>query len=243
MNAIRENDNPEMGHHRACGGDSWRSRDLLFAQASPAAVTATQACRMNYPLRCECGVVEGYVASPDIAARAVCYCKDCQAFARFLGASERILNTRGGTDIIATLPRHVHFAKGAEQLRCMRLSDKGLLRWYAACCRTPIGNTPRDPRLSYVGLVRSCLPGSSSEIDDVFGPSRMSLNTASANGQVSPTRIANLQGLLKIMRNVLGARLSGAFRDNPFFRSVSGEPISMPETLQPHERSALRGDA
>ena len=198
---------------------------------------------MNYPLRCKCGVVEGYVASPRIAARGVCYCKDCQAFARFLGASERILNSQGGTDIIATVPRHVHFVAGAEQLRCMRLSDKGLLRWYATCCRTPIGNTPPDARLPYVGLVRSCLPGSSNELDEVFGPSRMSLNTASANGQVSPTRIANLKGLLKVIRNVLGARLSGAFRDNPFFRSGSGEPISMPETLKLHERSALRGDA
>jgi hypothetical protein len=194
---------------------------------------------MNYPLRCECGLVEGYVASPRIAARAVCYCRDCQAFARFLGPSQRILNSQGGTDIIATIPRHVHFTKGAEQLRCMRLSDKGLLRWYATCCRTPIGNTPPDPRLSYVGLVRSCLPGSSNEIDHVFGPSRISLNTASANGQVSSTRIAGLTGLLKIIRNVLGARLSGAFRENPFFRSGSGEPISTPETLQPQERSAL----
>jgi hypothetical protein len=197
---------------------------------------------MNYPLRCECGVVEGHVASPDIAARAICYCRDCQAFARFLGATERILNSRGGTDIIATVPRHVHFTKGAEQLRCMRLSDKGLLRWFATCCRTPIGNTPPDPKLSYVGLVRSCLPGSSNQVDDVFGPSRMSLNTASATSQVSSTPIANLKGLLKVIRNVSGARLSGAFRDNPFFRSGSSEPISMPETLQPHERSALRGE-
>src|SRR5688572_17648940 len=140
---------------------------------------------MNYPLRCECGVIEGYVTSPQVAARAVCYCKDCQAFARFLGTSERVLNRQGGTDIIATVPRHVHFIKGAEQLRCMRLSEKGLLRWYAACCRTPIGNTPPNPKLPYVGLVRSCLPGSSNEIDDVFGPSRISLNTASANGPVS----------------------------------------------------------
>ena len=198
---------------------------------------------MNYPLRCECGSIEGSVASPEVAARAVCYCRDCQAFARFLGAPERILNSRGGTDIIATVPRHVRFTKGAEQLRCMRLSDKGILRWYAACCRTPIGNTPRDPKLPYVGLVRSCLPGSSSEIDDVFGPSRIALNTASANGQVSPTRIASLTGLLKIIKNVWAARLSGAYKDNPFFRSGSDEPVSMPEILKPHERSALRSDA
>jgi hypothetical protein len=198
---------------------------------------------MNYPLRCECGKVEGYVASPQVAARAVCYCKDCQAFARFLGAPKRILNSQGGTDIIATVPRHVRFTKGTEQLRCKRLSDKGILRWYAACCRTPIGNTPPDPKLPYVGLVRSCLPGSSHETDAAFGPPRISLNTASANGQVSPTRLATVMGLLKIIRNVSGARLSGAYRESPFFRSGSAEPVSMPEVLKPHERAALLGDA
>ena len=197
----------------------------------------------EYTLRCECGVVEGRVASPHIAARAVCYCRDCQAFARFLGSSERILDSRGGTDIIATVPRHVHFTRGTEQLRCMRLSDKGLLRWYTACCRTPIGNTPPDPGLPYVGLIRSCLPGSAREVDEAFGPARISLHAGSANGHVSPTRIANVLGLLKIFRNVAAARLTGAFRDNPFFRSGSAEPISMPETLKPQERSALRGDA
>lgn len=195
---------------------------------------------MNYPLRCECGAVEGYVASPHVAGRVVCYCRDCQAFARFLRRPERILNSRGGTDIIATLPRHVHFTKGVERLACVRLSDKGMLRWYASCCRTPMGNTPENPKLSYVGLVRSCLPGSSEELDSAFGPARISLNTASANSQVSPTRTASVFGLLKIIRNVLGARLSGAFRDNPFFRPGSTEPIAVPETLKPHERAALR---
>lgn len=201
-----------------------------------------QALDMNYPLRCHCGAIEGYVASPDTAGRAVCYCRDCQAFANFLGRPEQILNSEGGTDIIATLPRHVRLTKGAQHLLCMRLSEKGLLRWYAGCCRTPIGNTPQDPKLSYVGLVRTCLPGSSAEIDSAFGPARISLNTGSANGYVSPTRIASFLGVLKIIRNVLGARLSGAFKENPFFRPGSTKPIVAPQTLKPEERRALRRD-
>ncbi|MGH8224166.1 MAG: DUF6151 family protein [Woeseiaceae bacterium] len=195
---------------------------------------------MNCPLRCRCGLVEGYVASPHIAVHAVCYCSDCQAFARYLGASERILNGLGGTEIIATVPRHVQFSAGAGELRCMRLSDKGLLRWYAACCRTAIGNTPPDPKLPYVGLIRSCLPGSSDEIDRAFGPSRISLNAESASGPVSPARLANVMGLLKIIRNVSLARLRGATKDNPFFRPGSNEPISKPQILSPQERTAFR---
>lgn len=198
--------------------------------------------KMNYPLRCQCGAIEGYVASPQVAGHAVCYCRDCQAFARFLGAPERILNDQGGTRVVATLPRHVHFTKGIDRLICMSLSDKGLLRWYAGCCRTPIGNTPRDPKISYVGLVSSCLPGTSGDLDRVFGPAKVAINTASAIGGVHATPMASLVGILKIMKNVLGARLSGAFKENPFFRPGSAEPISAPQVLDPVARRGLYGE-
>ena len=102
----------------------------------------------SLPLRCRCGSIEGYVAAPRVGARAICYCRDCQTFARFLGNPNEVLNGQGGTDIIATLPGHVHFTRGVDQLRCISLSHKGLLRWYAGCCRTPVGNTPRDPTFS-----------------------------------------------------------------------------------------------
>jgi hypothetical protein len=207
--------------------------------APPPPVASVNA--MNHPLRCQCGAIEGYVASPQQAGRAVCYCRDCQAFARYLGAPDRILNEQGGTDIIATLPRHVHFTRGLQHLRCMSLSSKGLLRWYASCCRTPIGNTPRDPKLSYVGLVRTCLPGSAGELDAAFGAAKIAVNTKSANGRVDPTPIATFFGILKIFSNVAGARLSGRFRENPFFWPGTAEPIVVPQVLTLAERRGLAG--
>jgi hypothetical protein len=41
----------------------------------------------DVPLRCRCGHVRGVEirVSPSSGLRLVCYCKDCQAFARFLG--------------------------------------------------------------------------------------------------------------------------------------------------------------
>ena len=147
---------------------------------------------MDFPVRCRCGQVEGQLASTERAGRAVCYCRDCQAFARFLGDPERILNERAGTDVVATSPRFLRITRGQDQIRCMSLSETGLLRWYTACCRTPIGNTPRDPRLSYVGLVHSCLAGSPVELDQAFGPARVAVNTASASGPVHATTWANV---------------------------------------------------
>jgi len=93
---------------------------------------------MNHPLRCRCGQVEGHVVRPGPATRAVCYCKDCQAFARFLGHADSVLDAQGGSGIVATQPREVVFARGTEKIACMSLSERGMLRWYASCCNTPI---------------------------------------------------------------------------------------------------------
>ena len=94
---------------------------------------------MNHPLQCKCGKVKGYVTHAERVDRVVCYCKDCQAFAHFLGENG-ILDERGGTDIIQALPRDVNFTKGVDALACIRLTPKGLLRWYTSCCNTPVGN-------------------------------------------------------------------------------------------------------
>jgi Family of unknown function (DUF6151) len=120
--------------------------------------------------------------------QAVCYCKDCQAFAHFLERpDDAVLNELGGTELVATLPRHVHFTQGLEALVCMSLSDRGLLRWYTSCCNTPIGNTPRDFKISYVGLIHSCAAKRDPSLQDSFGPVRMVLRTKSAKGEVKST--------------------------------------------------------
>lgn len=197
---------------------------------------------MSFPIRCRCGSLEGTLASPQRAARAICYCRDCQAFARFLGRPELTLDRLGGTDIVATRPDFLRFTRGADQLRCMSLSEKGLLRWYTACCRTPIGNTPRDPKFPYVGIVHDCLAGPDAARDAAFGPAKTVLNVGSASGTVKPSRVSLLFGVLRIMRNVFTAKLGGGYRDNPFFAVSAGRPVAEPQVLTPDERAALAGN-
>lgn len=194
---------------------------------------------MNYSLRCHCGIVQADVDTARHAGRAVCYCPDCQAYARFLGRHDTLIDDKGGTEIIATLPRQVRFTAGAEKLACMSLSDTGLLRWYAACCRTAIGNTPRDPKISYLGLVRACLPGSEAQFTEAFGPRRIALNTKSAHGKVAATPVAMFFAVLRIMRNVIGSRIGGKYRRNPFFKPGSSEPVVAPTNLTADQRRAL----
>lgn len=194
---------------------------------------------MSHPLQCRCGAVRGHVDTERSGGRAVCYCRDCQSFARFLGREDDILDDKGGTEVVATLPRSVHITAGADQVACMSLSGKGLLRWYAACCRTPIGNTPRDRKVSYVGLVRACLPGSDAELAKAFGPLEVVVNTGSARGRVEKKPLAMFFAVLKILRNVVGARVTGGYRVNPFFGADAGEPVKTPQVLTLAERQAL----
>ena len=193
---------------------------------------------MSHPLRCRCGKLHGYVVPSRGATRAVCYCKDCQAYARFL-RTEGIVDQDGGTEVVASLPKQVHFNAGLEVLACMSLSERGLLRWYASCCNTPIGNTPRNPTLPYVGMVHSCLEGNSSSLESSFGRLRIAVNTKSARNEVRSTRIASTVGLLIPMMSMIGARLSGAYKDNPFFLPGSRTPIRQPRVLSDAEREQV----
>ena len=62
---------------------------------------------MSHPIRCRCGTLTGYVSDPGRARRGVCYCRDCQAYAHFLRNTGGILDEKGGTDVVATLQKHV----------------------------------------------------------------------------------------------------------------------------------------
>jgi hypothetical protein len=194
---------------------------------------------MNHPLQCQCGTIRGHVVRPGMATRAMCYCRDCQAFARFLERVDSVLDGNGGTAIVATLPKQIHFSQGLEALACMSLSDHGMYRWYASCCNTPIANTPRDFKTSYVGLIESCLTSGSPSLQESFGPIRMVLNTKYARSQVKSTPLGNLVAMLGIMKSVIGARVNGTYKSNPFFDTEAGSPIKRPRVLTRAEREQV----
>ena len=192
---------------------------------------------MEHPLRCRCGTVSGWVKEPRSANRVVCYCKDCQAFAYFLGQENQILDERGGSDVIQILPKNLSFTQGIEALKCMRLTEKGLLRWYASCCNTPIGNTLATNKISFVGLVHSCLEKTDTPLQDSFGPVRAWGNTQGATGDPKPKARGIGRTILWFVSTVLKARIDGSYRRTPFFLPEQGTPIVTPRVLSSAERA------
>lgn len=194
---------------------------------------------MNHPLRCRCGTLKGYVSHPEKVSRGVCYCKDCQAFAHFLGRPRDILDEMGGTDVVATLPKYLTFTLGVEGLSCMSLTENGLLRWYASCCNTPIGNTPRDFKVSYVGLIHTCLEDPPGTLESSFGPVRLRVNTQHAKGKPKQMRISTIASVLRFMSAVIRARLDGSYKSTPFFAPDRGTPVVPPKVLTRSERERV----
>lgn len=179
---------------------------------------------MAHRFQCRCGKLQGEIAQPAPALRAVCYCRDCQAYAHLLGEPQRVLDAQGGTDIVAMQSSNVRLTAGQEWLACLSLSPRGLLRWYAGCCRTPIANTPRDWKLPYAGMVHSCLERPQ-PIEPSFPAVQLQVNTGSAHGPVP--RVGKLSGmarLARLMLRLLAARARGAYRQTPFF-DANGAPV------------------
>src|SRR3984957_228070 len=130
--------------------------------------------------------------SPSTGFRFICYCKDCQAFARFLERAD-VLDAAGGTDIFQMPPGRVTLAAGTDAVRCLRLRDTGVFRWYADCCRTPIANTA-GPGFPVVGVIHSFMdqdfmngPAGGGSRDEVLGSPLCRIYERSAVGPLPPS--------------------------------------------------------
>ena len=183
--------------------------------------------------RCDCGDVE-FTLSNAKGTRCVCYCADCRAFLTHLGRQE-IADQAGGTDLFQTTPDRLELFKGADKLACLRLSEKGPLRWYTTCCNTPVCNTGAIRALPLATLlVRS--------FDDqsAAGPVIAHVNLKGA--------ISHVEGatgnLGKFVRRFLGSALiafvSGRYRKTPFF-GKDGKPVVKPKRLDGNELSDAYG--
>jgi hypothetical protein len=190
---------------------------------------------------CSCGSVRGTLneASPDKGSRVVCYCSDCQAFEEFLGRTETVLDAKGGADVYQTLPHRVTIEAGAEHLAAVRMTDGRLLRWYTACCKTPIGSTPDIPGVPMIGLLTApFLWTQGPEAELAFGLSKGVLFPKEAWSAPEGPR-ASLPGLaLAAFGRALGAKLSGKAKRSPFF-SDDKRPVAEPRLIEPEERAAI----
>jgi hypothetical protein len=196
---------------------------------------------LDLALACRCGAVRGVATgvAPNVGNHAVCYCNDCQAFAHVLDQAD-VLDANGGTDIFQMSPAQLRFTAGVERIECLRLTSRGLLRWYASCCNTPIGNTMASAGVPFIGVVRAFFREPAGE---ALGPVRGRAFPESATGDRAAIPRDGFPVFIMIARVLalmLRWRLRGDQRRSPLFNPVTREPLSIPRVLTDAEREELR---
>lgn len=175
----------------------------------------------------------------------VCYCDDCQAFARWIEeqGGERFVDDRAGSDVVQVWPSQLRITDGIDKLSLMRLSEKGLLRWFTDCCKTPAGNMLPNHRSPFVGLP-SCFVHASDggSLDAAIGAPFARIQGKFIRGgcpsDVHPT--APLSVFARSARFLLRGFVTKQFRPSPYFDGDA--PRVVARVLSRAERDALRGD-
>lgn len=191
-------------------------------------------------LRCQCGSVEGTLVdvTPTNGTRVVCYCDDCQTFAEYLGL-KGIRDARGGTDVVQRPLNTLKITKGKEHLKLLRQHPKGSFRWYAGCCRTPIGNTVSG-KVPFIGVVHSFI-AEPEKLDAVFGKAVGVQGKFAQGGAPDGVAATVPMGMmLKLILMLAGWKIAGKTQPTPFFDPDTREPTVAPTILTLDERNALR---
>lgn len=196
-------------------------------------------------LRCKCGGLRGAVhgLSPSTGLRSVCYCDDCQAYAHFLGRASDILDASGGTDVFSVRPSQLEITLGHENLTCVRLTEKGMYRWYADCCQTPIANSMAWTKAPFAGLVHSIMDyaASGTKRDEALGPiaARVQGKFGIPPLPAGTHKTVSFSFLLRVVSFMLKGLWAKQHQPSPFFHT-DGRPRARPRVLTPAEREELR---
>ncbi|KUP91254.1 DUF6151 family protein [Tritonibacter horizontis] len=183
---------------------------------------------------CQCGSLAGHISrgAERHCSRILCHCADCRAVELYHSCPDP---AGSGVDLLQLSPDMLHIDQGAEHLRLLQLSPRGMFRWFAGCCGTPLFNTPRSPKLPFVA-VRSALFAT---------PDRLGRIIAQAfiprRGK-PPAHKGAARMTYRLMTRMVPARLSGRWRQTPLFDIATGAPVVAPQVLSKAERNALTSD-
>lgn len=199
---------------------------------------------VDLPLRCRCGTLRGAAldVTPGAGNHVVCTCEDCQAYLHFLDRAD-VLDPRGGTHIFQLTPAQLRISEGADRMACVRLTERGVLRWYAGCCRTPVANSSSRAWLPFAGILLVLLdPALDARTRDAaLGPVLATAFPRSAIGGLQPGESPRppVGLILRSVGLIARAALRGRHRPSPFFDPDTGRPVVTPKRLTESERAAV----
>ncbi len=180
---------------------------------------------------CACGTLTGRITSDGarLGTHAECFCHDCRAAQLYFGQPDP---APGPVEVFQIAPDEVTIDSGADHLAAMSLSPKGMLRWYAKCCNAPLATTPRTARFPFAGFIALRIADRAR-----LGPISTRGFVPRPNGEQKHENLA--PAAIGLLRRVIKSRLSGGWKNTPFFDPESFEPVVTPAVISKEERAAL----
>ena len=174
-------------------------------------------------LTCECGSFHATLREidPKRGTHLRCHCADCRAAYRILRPN---VEPRGGIHIYQTDPDKIDIIKGQEHFECLQLSPKGMLRWYASCCDTPLINTTRSAKMPFAGVLTA-----TANDPHVFGAVIAEANIKGTDGKVQHKGMTRM--VIRLFSRMISTRISGRWKETPFFSAPLFVPIFEPRLV------------
>ena len=121
----------------------------------------------------------------------------------------------------------------------MRLSEKGVVRWYTDCCKTPVANTMATSSAPFAGLLVALVDAAEDarSREEALGPV---VARAFARDAIGPVGAGSHDGIpLSFLPRMMGLLARGVLRrkgqPSPFFAPGARAP----RVLTPDERARL----
>lgn len=180
-------------------------------------------------LKCSCWKVQGIAknVAPNTGNRIICHCTDCQAFAEYLGRESTILDEYKGTDIFQMPMAYVDITTWKENIKCIRLTEKGLHRWYADCCKTPIGNT-MWAKIPFMGIIHNFMDDKWSRDENLWP---VLANTLLKERLWERKATSPFKFMPRIIGKLISWKIKGLNTPSVFF-DTNGIPISEPKIIK-----------
>ncbi len=178
---------------------------------------------------CRCGAVTGRLTAigPAAGTRLQCHCRDCRDAVVWSGGDDP---GTAGVGYFQTTPDRVVFESGRDRLGIVVWRGT-MFRWQAACCGTLLFHPAPSPGV----------PFDSAPVDRCTPPEAFGKVVAHAflprpgGGTRHSGAMALAAGLLT---RSFAARLSGRWRQTPFFDPATRRPVAEPRRLTAADRAA-----
>ena len=172
----------------------------------------------DVPFSCTCGGIKGTLhgASPTAGNHVRCYCASCRAAVLF--TTGRDVGT-DGVELYQTTPDKITFSQGQEKLAVFSFTPAKLLRFRASCCGVQMFTMLPTPKFAFTGVMTDLLTDA-----NAIGPVASEAFLPQPDGSTRHRSVARLFG--GTIWRALVARVTGRWKDTPFFDIKTGKPVA-----------------